>query len=98
MSPQHKKILRESRVQLQEVDVKKLLPNLKILDTNDKEIIMNCSSSLEKVDKLVEILIRKGPDAFEYFVSVLTQFYPEEAKCLVEKDLSSRYKGNKYNK
>lgn len=91
MSPQHKKILRQSRPHLQAIKMETLLPNLNILNTHDKELIASRTTTSEKVEELVSILIRKGPDAFEGFVSVLKQSYPKEAKLLMTSSISDQH-------
>ena len=88
MLQQHKKILRQSRLHLQAIKMEKLLPNLNILNTHDKELITSRTTTNEKVEELISILIRKGPRAFENFVSVLQQSYPNEAKLLMTSSIT----------
>ena len=68
--------------------MEKLLPNLNILNTHDKELITSRTTTNEKVEELISILIRKGPRAFENFVSVLQQSYPNEAKFLMTSSIT----------
>lgn len=74
MTEEHKRVLRTSSDQFSSMDIKKLLPYLtKVLDEYDKqELQSDQKSNCTKMDKLLtEILPKKGPEAFGYFVKAV---------------------------
>ncbi|CAH3037614.1 unnamed protein product [Pocillopora meandrina] len=74
MTEEHKRVLRASSDQFSSMDIKKLLPYLtKVLDEYDKqELQSDQKSNCTKMDQLLtEILPKKGPEAFGYFVKAV---------------------------
>lgn len=87
MTEEHKRVLRTSSDQFSSMDIKKLLPYLtKVLDEYDKqELQSDQKSNCTKMDQLLtEILPKKGPEAFRYFVKALEIFDSPLAKKIQE--------------
>ena len=78
MDDKHRKILRRQRSNLlRDLQVMKLLPRLhSVLDTDDEEEVKAEPTRGEKVDKLLNILPKKGPKAFDVFVKGLQEIQP----------------------
>ena len=67
------------------LEPKDILPKLiTVLSETDKEDIKAQSTIQERCDKLLEILLRRGPTAFEVFVEALKQTVPHLAVDLIE--------------
>ena len=67
------------------LEPKDILPKLvTVLIETDKEDIKAQSTIQERCDKLLEILLRRGPTAFEVFVEALKQTVPHLAVDLIE--------------
>lgn len=74
MKEEHKRVLRTSSDQFSSMDIKKLLPYLtKVLDEYDKQELQNDQKTNHtKMDQLLtEILPKKGPEAFRYFLKAV---------------------------
>ena len=85
MDDKHRKILRRQRPNLRrDLEVKKLLPKLhSVLDTDDEEEVKAEPTRLKKVDKLLIILPKKGPEGFQVFVKGLQEIQPFLASPLL---------------
>ena len=63
----------------------KLLPYLvNVLDVTDEQEVKVKATREDKIDKLLEILPRRGPRAFVYFVIALQEVQPFLAAPLVQ--------------
>ena len=74
MKEEHKRVLRTSSDQFSSMDIKELLPYLaKVLDEYDKQELQNDQKTNHtKMDQLLtEILPKKGPEAFRYFLKAV---------------------------
>ena len=93
MDDKHRKILRRQRPNLQrDLEVMKLLPRLHSeLDTDDEEEVKAEPTRRKKVGKLLIILAKKGPKAFDVFVKGLQEIQPFLAAPLL------RYSGIQAN-
>ena len=78
MDDKHREILRRQRSNLcRDLEVMKLLPKLhSVLDTEDEEEVKAEGARRQKVDKLLNILPKKGPEAFHVFVKGLQELQP----------------------
>ena len=86
MDPKHREILRHHWSFLRrDLEPKKLLPCLvNILDDTDDQEIRQKDTREESSDKLLEILPRRGPEAFIEFVKALQTVQPHLAKPLIQ--------------
>lgn len=72
MEQKHKDILKRRRVDLgEDLEPSKLLNRLDVLDDDDREEIKTKETRAEQAYALLDMLIRKGPNAFSNFVSTL---------------------------
>lgn len=78
MDDKHREILRRQQLNLRrDLEVMKLLPKLHlVLDTDDEEEVKAEATRRKKVDKLLNILPRKGSEAFHVFVKGLQEIQP----------------------
>ena len=78
MDDKHREILRRQRPNLRrDLEVMKLLPKLhSVLDTDDEEEVKTEAARRKQVDKLLNILPKKGPEAFHVFVKGLQEIQP----------------------
>ena len=78
MDDKHREILRRQRYNLRrDLEVMKLLPKLfSVLDLEDEEEIKAEATRRKKVEKLLDILPKKGPEAFDVFVRGLLETQP----------------------
>lgn len=78
MDDKHREILRRQQLNLRrDLEVMKLLPKLhSVLDTDDEEEVKAEATRRKKVDKLLNILPKKGPKAFDVFVKGLQEIQP----------------------
>ena len=97
MDEKHREILRRQRPNLRrDLEVMKLLPKLfSVLDPEDEEEVKAEPTRRKKVDKLLNILPKKGPKAFDVFVKGLQEIQPFLAAPLlrysgIQADSSSR--------
>ena len=86
MEHKHRKILRHKWSNIRdELEPKNLLPKLvTVLSETDEEEIKVQSTRQERCDKLLEILPRRGENAFEVFVEALKEEAPHLAVDLIE--------------
>ena len=86
MEEKHRFILRQHWSNIREnLEPNNILPNLvKVLIETDEEQIKAQSTRQERCDKLLEILRRSGPDAFDAFVNALGKDSPHLALDLCE--------------
>lgn len=86
MDDKHREILRRNWSTLRrDLEPVKLLPHLvKVFDVTDEQEIKVRATREEASDKLLEILPRRGPKAFEDFVKVLQEVQPHLASPLVQ--------------
>ena len=84
MSKEHREILRKHRIVLgndvQAIQVMRRLTD--VLSEEDEEEIKAEKTSFLKAEKLLDILPRKGPDAFIRFVDALWKVQPHLARIL----------------
>ena len=82
----HRDILDACRISLRkDLEHKKLLPHLvskKILDITDEQEIKGKDTREESCDVLLEMLPRRGPNAFHKFVEALRKVQPHLADLL----------------
>ncbi|XP_078384574.1 uncharacterized protein LOC144667044 isoform X2 [Oculina patagonica] len=72
MEQEHREILRSRRIAIAEdLEPLKLLNRLDVLDDDDREEIKTKETRREQAYALLDMLIRKGPNAFKNFVSTL---------------------------
>ena len=73
MDKRHRNILKHHRPYLLEnMQPIKLLPYLtSILDESDRQEVRQEPTTEQQIDKLLDILSRKGPDAFGEFINAL---------------------------
>lgn len=78
MDDKHREILRRQRYNLRrDLEVMKLLPKLfSVLDPEDEEEVKAEATRRKKVEKLLDILPKKGPEAFDVFVKGLLETQP----------------------
>ena len=78
MEDKHREILRRQRSNLRrDLEVMKLLPKLfSVLDPEDEEEVKAEATRRKMVDKLLNILPKKGPRAFDVFVKGLQEVQP----------------------
>ena len=86
MDEKHRKILRHHRPFLmRDLEAKKILPCLAdILGEADDQEIMQQNTREESSDKLLEILARRGPEAFSEFLKALQKVQPHLAEPLIK--------------
>ncbi|KAJ7363129.1 hypothetical protein OS493_011404 [Desmophyllum pertusum] len=94
MDKKHRDILRRHWYSLrQDLEIEKLLPHLvKVLDQADDETVKAEGPGRGKmVDKLLEILPRKGPATFDNFVKALQKIQPFLADRLLQESGDSLF-------
>lgn len=70
----HRDILRKRRdALLRDIEPLKLLNSLDVLDDDDREEVKMQKTRTERAETLLDMLTRKGPDAFQNFVAVLSR-------------------------
>ena len=86
MEQKHRTILRIHWSSIRDnLEPKNILPKLvTVLIETDEEEIKTQSTRQERCDKLLEILLRKGPIACKVFVEALKQTVPHLALDLIE--------------
>ena len=86
MDDKHREILRRNWSTLRrDLEPMKLLPHLvNVLDVTDEQEIKVRATREDASDKLLEILPRRGPKAFEDFVKALQEVQPHLASPLVQ--------------
>ncbi|XP_068705571.1 uncharacterized protein [Montipora foliosa] len=86
MDHKQREILRHHRPFLRkDLEAKKLLPCLaNILDATDDQEIRQKDTREESSDKLLEILPRRGPEAFSEFLKALQKVQPHLAEPLIK--------------
>ncbi|XP_078342187.1 uncharacterized protein LOC144627991 isoform X5 [Oculina patagonica] len=72
MEQEHREILRNRRIPIAEdLEPLKLLNRLDVIDDDDREEIKTKETRREQAYALLDMIIRKGPNAFKNFVSAL---------------------------
>ena len=73
MDDKHRDILRRHWASLRkDLDIVELLPHLvDVLGQADQEKVQAEATRREKIDKLLDIMPRKGPEAFDNFLKAL---------------------------
>ena len=86
MDDKHREILRRNWSTLRrDLEPLRLLRHLEnILDVTDVEKIRRRHTREDASDKLLEILPRRGPKAFEDFVKALQEVHPHLASPLIQ--------------
>ena len=86
MEHKHRKILRHKWSNIRDdLEPKNVLPKLvTVLTETEEEEIKAQSTRHKRCDKLLEILPRKGENAFEVFVKALKKDVPHLASVLIE--------------
>ena len=87
MDDTHRDILRKSLrpILLKDVEPRKLLPYMgNVFDQTDEEKIKAQTTRTDEVDKMLEILTRRGPNAFDEFVGALLSTQPHLASALIQ--------------
>ena len=70
----HRDILRKRRdALLVDIEPLKLLNSLDVLDDDDREKVKMQKTRTERAETLLDMLPRKGPDAFQNFVAALSR-------------------------
>ena len=92
MEDKHRTILRDYRPKIvKDLEPNNILPDLgRVFTVNDDEEIKAQSTRQRRCEKLLEILPRKGPNAFKVFVEALK----EEAKHLADVLIEAGNKGD----
>ncbi|KAK3752395.1 hypothetical protein QZH41_008595 [Actinostola sp. cb2023] len=88
MDDRHRSLLRRHTLSFRrDLEPKKLLPYLvSVLDTNDEQEIKNQPTREDQVDRLLDILPRRGPRAFPCFIEALDDVQPFLAVPLREEE------------
>ena len=86
MEEKHRYILRLHRSSIRmDLEPKNILPKLVLVLTEIDEMEIKTQCTREKrCDRLLEILPRRGPDAFNVFVKALKEEAPHLASDLIE--------------
>ena len=86
MNDRHRDILRRHWSTLRrDLEPMKLLPYLvNVLDVTDEQEVKVKATREDRIDKLLEILLRRGPAAFDDFVKALQEVQPFLAAPLVQ--------------
>lgn len=87
MDDTHRDILRKSLrpILLKDVEPRKLLPYMgNVFDQTDEEKIKAQTTRTDEVDKMLEILTRRGPNAFDEFVLALLRTKSHLASALIQ--------------
>jgi hypothetical protein len=86
MTEAHRELLTSNRVAIVEDllvdDVLAQLFSKFVFDNNDKELIRSEKTSKRQAEKLLDLLVIKGDEAFGHFLSALTDPYPHLAELL----------------
>ena len=99
MEEEHRAILRKHRVAiLKDLEVKKVLNRLTVLGDEDRDEIKAGRTRMEQASALLDMLPRKGSNAFKDFLSALFEIAGQEhlAKLLIKDsgmEISSFSKG-----
>ena len=87
MEQKHREILQKRRIVIaQDLEPSKLLNGLEVLDDDDREEIKTKETRKEQAYALLDMLVRKGPNAFRDFVSSLYELKSQKhlADLLIE--------------
>lgn len=88
MDEKHRKLLQKHRIAIaKDLEPRRVFANLASLDTftaDDEDEVKSLPSRSQRVEKLLDILPRKGEGAFECFVRALEKGFPHLAKPLIE--------------
>ena len=86
MDDEHRDILRRHWSSLRrDLEPIKLLPYLvNILDVTDEQEVKVKATREDRIDKLLEILPRRGPKAFDEFVKALQEVQPFLASPMIQ--------------
>ena len=72
MEEEHRKILRKHRqVLVRDLEPLKLLNRLDVLGDDDRELVKAKKTRSEQAEELLDMLPRKGEDAFQNFITAL---------------------------
>lgn len=97
MDKKHRKILLRNRLafvkDLEATDITGYLYEASIITDNDKETIESQKTRRERVEYLLDLLPRKGPNAFSGFVTVLSKTPYSYLGDLLQPS-SNRHEGN----
>lgn len=81
----HRDILRKRRdALLRDIEPLKLLNSLDVLDDDDREEVKMQKTRTERAETLLDMLTRKGPDAFQNFVAALSRSQRFLADVLIQ--------------
>jgi hypothetical protein len=90
MTEAHKELLISKRVDIVEDllvdDVLAQLFAKFVFDSNDKELIRSEKTSKRQAEKLLDLLVTRGDQAFKHFLSALREPYPHLAELLQEQN------------
>ena len=86
MEDRRRTILRDHRPNIvRDLEPNNILPDLgSVLTAEDEAEIMGQSTRQEKCEQLLEIIPRKGPNAFKVFVEALKEEAPHLASDLID--------------
>ena len=86
MEDRHITILREHWSDIRNLEPRNILPKLVrvLIETDYEEINQEQSTRRERCDKLLDILIRRGKNAFDVFVCALDKEAPHLALKLID--------------
>lgn len=86
MNDKHRDILRRHWSSLRrDLEPTKLLPYLvNVLDVTDEQEVKVKATREDRIDKLLDILPRRGPKAFDEFVKALQEVQPFLASPLLQ--------------
>ena len=98
MNERHRDILRRHWSALRrDLEPVKLLPYLvNVLDVTDEQEVKVKATREDRTDKLLEILPRRGPAAFDEFVTALQEIQPFLATPLVKEAGESPSNGSRH--
>lgn len=88
MEERHRTLLRRHSVNFRkDLEPKKLLPYMvTVLDATDEQEIKNQPTREDQVDRLLDILPRRGPQAYTFFMEALDSVQPHLATLLREEE------------
>ena len=86
MEDKHRTILRHYRPNIaKDLEPNNILPDLgRVLTVKDEEEIRSKCTRQERCYMLLDVLSRKGPNAFKVFVEALKEEASHLASCLIE--------------
>ncbi|KAJ7377788.1 hypothetical protein OS493_026355 [Desmophyllum pertusum] len=85
MDDKHRTILRKHRTALVDnLEPSKLLNSLDVLDDDDRDKLKSVQIRKEQAEELLDILSRRGPEAFQNFVAALYKSQEFLAKRLIQ--------------